>query len=263
MTRAGSKPRSTLRRDVRVRTINPQPTSSTMASAISRITRPDCVRWRRHPVPAADPASLNAALRSTRDVVSAGSTPNSMPVASATPAVNHTTPGSSAIPAASRASAGIASAPARTIARKPTTPAARPSTPPATASSVLSVSNCRTTRERCAPSAARVAISRRRRCPRASSSVATLAHPINSTNTTAPVSIRRAGLTSPTIASRSGTAQKSSQGPIESGNFCLKSDDVLVSCSPARATVRFGNIRPTTRTELAKSRLKGSACSGR
>jgi hypothetical protein len=39
------------------------------------------------------------------------------------------------------------------------------------------------------------------------------------TKITAPLSIRSAGFTSPTIASRSGTAQKSSQGPIENGNF--------------------------------------------
>ena len=80
---------------------------------------------------------------------------------------------------------------------------------------------------------------------------------------TAPLSIRSAGFTSPTIASRSGTAQKSSHGPIDEGNFALEVLRRVRELSAARATVMFGNMRPATRTTLAKSRLNGSACSGR
>ena len=62
MTRRGSKPRSTSRRATSVRTIRPQPTSSTIASVISSTTSADWVRWRRQPPSADVPASLNAEL---------------------------------------------------------------------------------------------------------------------------------------------------------------------------------------------------------
>ncbi len=86
-----------------------------------------------------------------------------------------------------------------------------------------------------------------------------LAQPMSSTKRTAPVSMRSAGVTSPTIASRSGTARKSSHAPIDSGNIRANSGAVWESCRAARSTVMAGYIRPATRITLAKSRLKGSA----
>ncbi len=56
------------------------------------------------------------------------------------------------------------------------------------------------------PIAVRMAISRPRVVPRASSRLATLAQPISSTHPTAPSRISSAGRTLPTIRSVSGTA---------------------------------------------------------
>ena len=76
----------------------------------------------------------------------------------------------------------------------------------AAASSTLSVSSCRATRPRVAPSAVRIASSRRRALARASSRLATLAHAMRSTNPTAPSSTRSGVRTSPVRFSRSETA---------------------------------------------------------
>jgi len=61
---------------------------------------------------------------------------------------------------------------------------------PPSDSIALSVSNCRISRVRGAPSAVRIAISWRRRDPFISSRLATLAHAINNTKATAPMKIR-------------------------------------------------------------------------
>ena len=62
---------------------------------------------------------------------------------------------------------------------------------------MLSVSNCRITRQRPAPSEARTAISRRRELYRASSRLATLAHATASSSPTAPSSTSSEVLTLP------------------------------------------------------------------
>jgi len=64
-----------------------------------------------------------------------------------------------------------------------------PSRPPAVESSTLSVSSCRSSRARRAPSASRTAISRCRPLARASSRPATLAHAISSSSATALIRI--------------------------------------------------------------------------
>ena len=60
-------------------------------------------------------------------------------------------------------------------------------------------------RVRFAPNAVRMAISFRRSTVRASIKLATFAHAINRTHTTAPNSISSGLRTSPTVSSRSGT----------------------------------------------------------
>jgi hypothetical protein len=85
------------------------------------------------------------------------------------------------------------------------------------------------------------------------------AQPMSRTNATAPVSMRSTVFIGPTLASRSGTAQKSSQCPMDSGNFRANGDDVFDSCCAARCTVTCGYSFPTTRIVLAKSMLNGFA----
>ena len=65
-----------------------------------------------------------------------------------------------------------------------------PAAPPASATKVLSVSNCRTSRQRPAPKAVRTAISCCRPAARASNRFATLAQAMSSTNATAPAKIK-------------------------------------------------------------------------
>jgi hypothetical protein len=64
---------------------------------------------------------------------------------------------------------------------RPSAARRRPIVPPATASIVLSVSSCRSSRTRPAPSAVRTASSRPRRTSRATSRFATLAQTISRT----------------------------------------------------------------------------------
>ena len=68
------------------------------------------------------------------------------------------------------------------------TESAMPSAPPISDSSTLSVSNCRTSWPRVAPSDSRTAISRWRMKPRAISRFATFAHAISSTRPTIAIS---------------------------------------------------------------------------
>ena len=89
-----------------------------------------------------------------------------------------------------------------------------PSTPPATASIRLSVSSCRSSRARVAPSAARTEISRSRRTMRASSRFAIDAQTISSTKPAVPSSTHSVGLKLFVSSSLSGiaTAWKPSRG---------------------------------------------------
>ena len=73
------------------------------------------------------------------------------------------------------------------LKRRSSQPASTSPVPaPAIASRMLSVSSCRTMRHRAAPSAVRIASSRRRATLRASSRLATFAHAMSRTNATAP-----------------------------------------------------------------------------
>ena len=127
-------------------------------------------------------ASLSAGTRSGRDDRSAGISPNTTPVNTATSSVKTSTrqSGLTARPR-SMGSGGC------TRAMTPESPAASGSAiaPPSSASSTLSVSSCRTIRDRSAPNAARSAISRRRPAARASMRFARFAHATTRTRPTA------------------------------------------------------------------------------
>ena len=78
-----------------------------------------------------------------------------------------------------------------------------PPNPPSSASVQLSVRSCRTMRACPAPIAIRTAISRCRASPRASSRLATLAHPISMNSTAAAISSAKGLAAAPTVRSRS------------------------------------------------------------
>ena len=184
VTKPGSA--STMRRALV--TISQALASSASARPISpAINAP---RSRRTPprAPSVRPASLSDACTSHRAAVSAGASPNTSPAATDTSAAASSACRSTASDAkpgmTSRSSAGTVAA----VAATPHCASSTPSPPPTSASSTLSVSSWRTMRPLLAPSARRIAISRRRAVAFASRRLATLAHAIRSTNAT-PASI--------------------------------------------------------------------------
>ena len=138
-----------------------------------------------------------------------------------------------------------------------------PTTPPQTASSALSVSSCRTSRPRPAPSAARIASSRSRPSIRASVRLATFAHAISRTMPVMPSrisSISRAPLVS---ASRTSTAvpwKPDVLRPIDLGE-CLVVGEVVAD----RADRARRLLRRHARLETAEhvQRGKRTAVAGR
>ncbi len=170
---------------------SPAPTSRKMASAVcaATIACPPVRPKRGKPERA---FSLMTAMRSRRVARRAGMAPNSSPDSSVRPA-----PKASNRPSSIDARLSVRSAPKsvgmnwlRRALPAPESEYARtnPNTPPANDSTRLSVINWRTIRARDAPSANRVAISRERALPRASSSPAMFAHAASSKP---PTTIRR------------------------------------------------------------------------
>ena len=159
------------------------------------------VRFRRAPSAEARPPSFSDSVNSVLDECRAGTKPNVTPVKIETTRVNVRTRQSSPTCSAR----GMFCFPSATNRSDHHTARNNPSNPPVNESTTLSVNNCRTTRMRLAPSAARMAISLCRDIARASSRLATFAHAIKSTQPTAPNRINKAGRMSPTSASSVGS----------------------------------------------------------
>ena len=194
----GSKPRSTSVRRKKLLTRRPAPTSRISDRPIS----PADITPRRRCVPALtpkrSPPSLSASFTSAREVIKAGIRPNRNDARVIMAAEKPKIRGSRRTLAGRVA--GIRS-PRIFVAQRPVID---PSTPPIAASSKPSVSNCRASRRRPAPSAARTAISLPRTTLRESSKLATLAHAINRTKPTVPNRMRRRERTFCTSMSCSG-----------------------------------------------------------
>ena len=87
----------------------------------------------------------------------------------------------------------------------PNAASSNPNTPPVTLNAIHSTSNCRTNRQRLAPSAVRTAISVCRPAARANRRLATFAHAITKTHPTAPNNTHKARRTRPVRCSCSET----------------------------------------------------------
>ena len=214
------KPGSTDASLAKLRISNPAPDRSTTASTNSATTSPSRIRDPDRPVSPPRPASLSVPMSAPRVACAAGNTPNSSPVPTASAIANRITVRSTAI--ASRRGMPSGFIPIRTST--PQTASSRPRPAPSRLSSRLSVSSCRTSLERPAPSAVRMAISDPRAAARARSRLATFAHAISSTKPTAPSRSSIALRMSPTVASRSGTAVNP--------RFALSSRYAAASCAP-------------------------------
>ena len=113
--------------------------------------------------------------------------------------------------------------------RAPRRSTTRPTAPPAAASTRLSVSICRTSRPRSAPSAMRILISRVRPAARTSSRLPTLAQAISSTQPTAASRISSAGRAAATTVSCSGTTAMFARcgwRPDTSASSCVAIADI-------------------------------------
>ena len=156
---------------------SPAPTSSTKANAISTTTRLLRRRCRDWLAVVARLPSFNASLTLARAALHAGSSPKTMPVSSDSNSVKASTPLSMPMVTGRGRLAGLSASSRSTPHIARTTPSA----PPSTASSTLSTTSWRTSRQRRAPSAARITISRCRAAARASSRLAKFVQAINST----------------------------------------------------------------------------------
>ena len=199
-TREGSNPASTPCRRMKLLISRPAPTSRSSDSATSAATSTRRRRSRPRPEVEAWLPSFSTSCIDPRTLWKAGTRPNRIPVASATAIVK-----TSAV-ASRRVSASLGNDCAAIVdsTETPTRASATPSAAPTSDSTTLSVNICRISRPRLAPSAVRMPISRSRADARTSSRFATFVHAINSTRPTDPMSIRSAGLMSPTYSSSSG-----------------------------------------------------------
>ena len=176
-------PRSTRDTFMRLFRNSPADTSSAMDSAICTVTS-----VARNRVAALPPVSCPAPARITliksdRVLCSAGKSPNTRPVTTASAAVNSTTLPWSSSPSAPTSLDGM-SVPMNLSVRCATP---RLATPPISASSTDSVSSSASSCLRVAPSARRTPISAARPAPRASSRLAMFAHAISSTTPVTPI----------------------------------------------------------------------------
>ena len=148
------------------------PSSAGCVKAICATTSQDWSRKRRATTTPAE--SFSASCSARRVACSAGENPNSTPATRARLNVN----------AMLRQSISIArSGMLASNRRRSSQITNSPSAPAAIASITVSVTSCRTTRRRPAPSASRTAISRRRATPRPASSALTFVHVISRTST--------------------------------------------------------------------------------
>ena len=132
-----------------------------------------------------------------------------------------------------------------------------PRAPPAVATSRLSASDSRTSRQVLAPSATRTAASRSRPDARTSSRLATLAQAISSTNATAAARIFSAGRMPPTVRSSIGSASAVQPEWVSGWSRSIRAA-TRFSAASASSRVTPGLSRPATRRNR-RSRLSASA----
>ena len=244
-TLAVSSPRSRVTNATKLRSSSPAPVRRTRASAICTTASPACprfVRRRPRPPPAPPCPALRVRAASTRDQARAGAAPNSRPAATDRPAANASTTPSRATSARPGTFRGTRDGAARTIPAATATPAA----PPAAPRSTLSVSSCRATRPRPAPSAPRMASSRRRAMPRARSRPVTLAQAISSTSPVAAPTIASASRKGRARSSRRRTTRASGvrSGAGNQGSSARCRSSIARTSACARAGVTPGRRRP-------------------
>ncbi len=175
-------PKSSLCSFSRLRANSPAPVSRTIERPTCSTTISDDGLSRRNPLRRRF-FSFIAEERFVRLACSAGISPNKRPATIDTPAVNKSTPASGRV----LSGASLATSPTRTVTAHWAN--STPHTPPISASNILSVSSCRTIRQRVAPRAMRKEISALREAARDNRRLPTLAQAINKTMPTIAISV--------------------------------------------------------------------------
>ncbi len=193
-TCSGLNPGSTAIQRRKLFSMTPEPISSTIARATSVTTSAE-----RRPPPWCEVLTPSLSMPCTpgRVACSAGAKPKSRPSRRVIPPVKASTAPS--MPMASILGRLIGLEATSALIARYAMPS--PAAPPTAESNTLSVSSCRASRQRPAPIAVRIAISRCRAVARASSRLARLAQAISSTKPTAPMSTSSAGRILPTTCS--------------------------------------------------------------
>ena len=237
--RSGSKPSGTCRMRSRLRVSRPAATSSTMQSASCTATK--IVRASPRPGAAPSPVRVwSASARPARAAQRAGSAPNRRPA----PTVIATEKKSTGPSSSTGPSAGSPPGAAATSATMAQRARRIPHTPPMAASTRFSVSSCRTSRPRPAPSAARSDSSRRREVERASCRLAMLAQAMSRISATKPSRMSSVGRVFPTRYSRSGTTDAPTPALV-AGNSAASARAMAERSACACARVAPGLSMPT------------------
>ena len=233
------KPTSTCRNLMKLRTMSPEPASSTSASATSAITNNRRIRpCLRLPIPLLPP-SLSDSRTLPRAAWSAGKRPKIKIVSKASAKVKISTRLFTVI-ALPRGNEAGNNDESRSI---PHIASNAPSNPPIKPSGRHSMITCRTMRARLAPRLARIANSFSRADARASSRLATLTQATSNTNATAPSNTSNALRESPVICSCIGTTRAPS--PLLPGSCSSIRRAMALTSACACSRVTPGLSRPT------------------
>ena len=249
--RSRSKPGSQAATSRNARPSRPAPTRRTRPSATSPVTRAARAPRRIRP-----PLSGPVRSEDTRfglDARSAGRTPNRSVANAAVAAVNRTA-GPSTLTAPTR---GIPPGARATNVRTDQTASRRPRVAPAAASSRPSARSIRARRPAPAPNERRTANSLSRRADRAIRRLATLAHPIRSTNPTAPMNTLRARRDPPTTASWSELPRRPHPAFVSGYSSARSAATARRSATPS-STDTTGRSRPIA-LKPRHSRFEGSS----
>ena len=213
----------------------------------------------RAPMLAGRPACCSASRISARPAISAGSRPET----SATASVDSSAATSTGRLIERSARRGMESGSTPRLTLTSAHASARPAAAPTDASSRPSVSVCRSSRARLAPSARRTPSSPVRPAARAIWRLATLAQATSSSRPTAMTSRRmRCGRSSPTIQSNTGSS-RALHPPLSAGNSRARAPATAASSACASSGVTPAARRPTTARRLSpRPSVAGSAASG-
>ena len=236
--------------------------STTHAMATSAPSRTACaIRW-PGPIPLRAPILKPRSTSANDREATAGARPMATPIATAVALMNSSKRQSDIGFIASGSVRGRRTRPPWISVLRTAMPMATPARPPTAASRMDSVSSCRATRQRLAPTAHRIASSRRRAVTRASSRLAVFPATSRVIKAAAANNSRSDGRTSPTTRLASGITSKLASAWSSVGNSERNRAAAAWAWWRAASVERPGASRATAIRLLASSVVSGSNLSG-